>query len=617
MSSLAAPLVHLHTCSLGVSYHITLNPPPHLFLLNIKEIGDVIEPIIISQPTSSPLAVALEESITPVPVAVDKIPFPQDSTTECSVCRNGLTVNESTIVTQNGEDTGLLTCIDVVMEALGYEASSTACAALKDAELTCCPISTVIDPPGEDIVDPVIEEEEPTNDNSITTVAPNSMMITSNVPTSPPNNIPLASMEPTTTPQPTTYKPTKSPSTTSAPISSAPTTLAPMVSSSAPILSTPTKQPIIDVIETNPPTTKPITGTPTIPPTSASPTVTPTTSSPTSSTEYTGLQMTLMGISYINDVNEWEGTTSNYYESIYNNAAGIEDTIVEITLTGQTSQPMRNRRRKLRDERSQEREGVRVFQDDTTSVDVTYTQTTYYTSLDDDLAANMDQLLQLPLSTEEYREKYVDQLKLLEGYEDLTSVSSISDSTSVSDDGSDSATDGTNDAGGMNTTGIIIGILLGTAGLLLLVGGIMYWRSKPRENVGTIDHGDASPSGATSNVEDDVQRTPKETLGDMSVGSGDYDFGTGDNDAEELLTVYAPAGKLGMIIDSPDTGAPVIHNLKDTSPISDKVRVGDRLVAVDDEDVRNMTAIKASKLISRNSANPRKLTFIRYLPGSS
>ena len=71
--------------------------------------------------------------------------------------------------------------------------------------------------------------------------------------------------------------------------------------------------------------------------------------------------MTLMGISYINDVNEWEGTTSNYYESIYNNAAGIEDTIVEITLTGQTSQPMRNRRRKLRDERSQEREGVRVF----------------------------------------------------------------------------------------------------------------------------------------------------------------------------------------------------------------------------------------------------------------
>ena len=597
--------------ALCVSYLITSNTPHHLFL-NIKE--DVLEPIIISQPTSSPVAVALE-SITPVPVAVDTIPFPLQDFTTCSVCPNGLTVNESTIVTQNGENTGL-TCIDVVMEALGYEASSTACAALKDAALTCCPISTVIDPPGEDIVDPVIEEEEPTNDNSITTVAPNSMMITSNVPTSPPNNIPLASMEPTTTPQPTTYKPTKSPSTTSAPISSAPTTLAPMVSSSAPISSTPTKQPIIDVIETNPPTTKPITGTPTIPPTTASPTVTPTTSSPTSSTEYTGLQMTLMGISYINDVNEWEGTTSNYYESIYNNAAGIEDTIVEITLTGQTSQLL-NRRRKLGKERSARgKEGVRVLQDDTTSVDVTYTQTTYYTSLDDDLAANMDQLLQLPLSTEEYREKYVDQLKLLEGYEDLTSVSSISDSTSVSDNGSDSATDGTNDAGGMNTTGIIIGILLGTAGLLLLVGGIMYWRSKPRENVGTIDHGDASPPGATSNIEHDVQRTPKETLGDMSVGSGDYDFGTGDNDAEELLTVYAPAGKLGMIIDSPDTGAPVIHNLKDTSPISDKVRVGDRLVAVDDEDVRNMTAIKASKLISRNSANPRKLTFIRYLPGS-
>jgi hypothetical protein len=40
--------------------------------------------------------------------------------------------------------------------------------------------------------------------------------------------------------------------------------------------------------------------------------------------------------------------------------------------------------------------------------------------------------------------------------------------------------------------------------------------------------------------------------------------------------------------------------------------VGDKLVAVDDEDVRTMTAVKVSKLISRKSANPsRKLTIVR------
>ena len=61
-----------------------------------------------------------------------------------------------------------------------------------------------------------------------------------------------------------------------------------------------------------------------------------------------------------------------------------------------------------------------------------------------------------------------------------------------------------------------------------------------------------------------------------------------------------------------DDGAPVVHAVKESSIIADKIKVGDKLVAVDDEDVRSMTAIKVSKLISRKSSNPtRKLTVIR------
>jgi len=84
------------------------------------------------------------------------------------------------------------------------------------------------------------------------------------------------------------------------------------------------------------------------------------------------------------------------------------------------------------------------------------------------------------------------------------------------------------------------------------------------------------------------------------------------NVREEVIHIFAPPGKLGVVIDTPDDGAPVVHAVKDSSVIADKITVGDKLVAVDDEDVRSMTAIKVSKLISRKSANPsRKLTVIR------
>jgi len=83
---------------------------------------------------------------------------------------------------------------------------------------------------------------------------------------------------------------------------------------------------------------------------------------------------------------------------------------------------------------------------------------------------------------------------------------------------------------------------------------------------------------------------------------------------EEIIEVYAPAGKLGVVIDTPNSGAPVVYNIKDTCPIADKLRVGDKLIAVDNEDVRSMTAPKVSKLISQKSKNrTRKFTVMRAI----
>lgn len=104
-------------------------------------------------------------------------------------------------------------------------------------------------------------------------------------------------------------------------------------------------------------------------------------------------------------------------------------------------------------------------------------------------------------------------------------------------------------------------------------------------------------------------------LGAMDDNSYDarYDSPRGGN--EEIIHIFAPPGKLGVVIDTPDDGAPVVHAVKDTSVIADRIIVGDKLVAVDDEDVRSMTAIKVSKMISRKGANPsRKLTIVRTVP---
>ncbi len=81
---------------------------------------------------------------------------------------------------------------------------------------------------------------------------------------------------------------------------------------------------------------------------------------------------------------------------------------------------------------------------------------------------------------------------------------------------------------------------------------------------------------------------------------------------EEMLDIYAPAGKLGVVVDTPNEGPPVVHAVKDSSPIFGTIQVGDKLVAVDDDDVREMTAIRVSKLLSRKSDNEsRKLTVVR------
>jgi C-terminal processing protease CtpA/Prc len=106
-------------------------------------------------------------------------------------------------------------------------------------------------------------------------------------------------------------------------------------------------------------------------------------------------------------------------------------------------------------------------------------------------------------------------------------------------------------------------------------------------------------------------------MGD-NLFADDASFEQQFQDPEERFDVVAPAGKLGMVIDTPNGGMPVVHAIKDTSVLAEEVRVGDRLLSVDGEDCTGMTAMQVSKLISLKSEKPaRVLVFARSAANSN
>lgn len=134
------------------------------------------------------------------------------------------------------------------------------------------------------------------------------------------------------------------------------------------------------------------------------------------------------------------------------------------------------------------------------------------------------------------------------------------------------------------------------------------------QSVATVDYdyskayggaGDTSVSSAggtfgsnTQNITLPSNAAATGALGAMDTDDNDsYDAQLADprlSTKEEVLHIFAPPGKLGVVIDTPDDGAPVVHAVKDSSVIADRIVVGDKLVAVDDEDVRSMTADRKS-----------------------
>jgi len=82
--------------------------------------------------------------------------------------------------------------------------------------------------------------------------------------------------------------------------------------------------------------------------------------------------------------------------------------------------------------------------------------------------------------------------------------------------------------------------------------------------------------------------------------------------AENQFEVDAPPGMLGLVLESSGDGTPTVHAIKPSSPLSSQVKVGDRLLAVDGEDVTVLLSSDVSRLISTKRDNPiRRFLFTR------
>lgn len=73
---------------------------------------------------------------------------------------------------------------------------------------------------------------------------------------------------------------------------------------------------------------------------------------------------------------------------------------------------------------------------------------------------------------------------------------------------------------------------------------------------------------------------------------------------------YAPPGKLGVAIDNVD-GRPVVHRIKDGSPLKNILLHGDTIIAIDGTDTHNMSAAEVTKLMVKGMSRVRKISFTR------
>jgi hypothetical protein len=132
--------------------------------------------------------------------------------------------------------------------------------------------------------------------------------------------------------------------------------------------------------------------------------------------------------------------------------------------------------------------------------------------------------------------------------------------------------------------------------------------SKLGMNVNSVYADDSSFEQQFADLEEDEDFRNRSLMKEESKGGNDI------NNRVKPFEVRAPPGKLGMVVDTPHGGVPVVRAIKPDSVLTGRVLIGDRLISVDYQDVTNMTALEVSSLISLKQDQVRLLVFCRLTP---
>jgi hypothetical protein len=141
------------------------------------------------------------------------------------------------------------------------------------------------------------------------------------------------------------------------------------------------------------------------------------------------------------------------------------------------------------------------------------------------------------------------------------------------------------------------------------VNDVDYDYVKAQRGLWESPQGSKKSLGSKSYFPSSLGRIESDVLSDDN--SFEALFQDEDPRTEERFTVIAPPGKLGMVLDALPGEGPLVHAINGTSVLKDRIRVGDRLISVDAEDVRKMSAVMVSALITQKSQQERTFEFVR------